>query len=259
MARCQLRAGARASEVNWSCSRPRLAPCPSQPATRQGLFVVQVVSTANKRGDLVKSKVKLTSSMTLKEFENGYWYATELKDFADSIGVASAGKLRKDELEKAVRLFLTTGEVKKPTKRSLSSSGLKDVERGLHLGLLVTLYTNDKETKDFLEREARKLLPDFKRRSGVRYRLNRWREDQLVKGVKITYRDLVAEYVRLNQTEGTFARIPHGRYINFVSDFLAAETDATRADAAKAWRELKAMDVPKDFSSWSKARPPRRR
>src|SRR6059058_3979045 len=122
----------------------------------------------------MKSKTKLTPSMTLKEFENCYWFATELKEFADDIGIPSVGKLRKDELERAIKLFLETGEVTRPTMRTLSSSGLKDVERGLRLDLPVVFYTND-ETKDFLEHEARKLAPGFKRRSGVRYRLNRWR------------------------------------------------------------------------------------
>jgi len=65
----------------------------------------------------MKSKTKLTPSMTLKEFENGYWFATELKEFADDIGVPSVGKLRKDELERAIKLFLETGEVTRPTMR----------------------------------------------------------------------------------------------------------------------------------------------
>ena len=95
----------------------------------------------------------------------------------------------------------------------------------------MVVYTNDKETKDFLEQEAQKLAPGLKRKSGVRYRLNRWREEQLVKGVKLTYGDLVEEYVRLNQTKEPFAQIPIGRYINFVSDFLAAEKGATREQA----------------------------
>jgi hypothetical protein len=196
--------------------------------------------------------------MTLAEFENGYWYTAELKVFADGIGIPSAGKLRKDELERAIKHFLETGRVKRATKRSLASSGLKDVERGLRLDLTIVRYTNDEETKNFLEREAHKLVPSFKRKSGVRYRLNRWREDQIIKGAKITYRDLVAEYVRLNQADGAFARIPHGRYINFMSDFLASEKGATREEAVKAWRQLKSMDVPKDYRSWVKARSSRR-
>ena len=171
----------------------------------------------------MKSKAKLSASMTLTQFDNGYWYATELKKFAETIRLPSAGKLRKDELERAIRLFLKTGEIKNPTKRNLSISGMRDVQRGLRLDLPVVVYTNDKETKDFLEREAQKLAPGLKRKSGVRYRLNRWREERLIKGVKLTYGGLVKEYVRLNRTKGPFAQIPHGRYINFMSDFLAAE------------------------------------
>ena len=47
-------------------------------------------------------------------------------------------------------------------------------------------YTNDKETKDFLEKDAQKFAPGLLRKSGARYRLNRWREEQLVKGVTLT-------------------------------------------------------------------------
>ena len=192
--------------------------------------------------------------MTLTQFDNGYWYASELKDFAETIGIPSASKLRKDELEKALKLFFQTGTVGSPTRRNLSTQRVKDSERGLSLDLPVVVYTNNKETKDFLEREAQKLVPGFKRRSGVRYRLNRWREEQLIKGVKLTYGGLVRKYVQLNQTIGPFAKIPHGRYVNFMSDYLASEKGATREQAIRAWNELKRMDVPKDYRSWVRSR-----
>jgi len=192
--------------------------------------------------------------MTLTQFDNGYWYATELKEFAETIKLPSASKLRKDELEKAIKLFLKTGETKNRLKRDLSMSGIKDIQRGLSLDLPVVRYTNDKETKGFLEREAQKLAPGLKRKSGVRYRLNRWREERLIEGVKLTYGDLVKEYVRLNQTKEPFAQIPHGRYINFMSDFLAAEKGATKEQAMKAWRKLKTLDIPKNYRSWVKSR-----
>ena len=190
--------------------------------------------------------------MTATQFDHGYWYATELKDFAKRIGIPSASKLRKDELERAIHIFLRTGRVDGPIKRSLSTSGVRDVERGLSLDLRVVVYTNDKHTKDFLEREARKLAPDVKRKSGARYRLNRWREDRVANGVKITYRDLVKEYVRLRRTAGSFAQIPHGRYVNFMSNFMSAEQNATREQAIRAWAVLKALDVPKDYRSWKR-------
>lgn len=194
--------------------------------------------------------------MTLTQFENGYWYATELKDFAERVGIPSASKLRKDELEKAIKHYLRTGKVESPTKRDLSAPSkrkTKDVERGLSLNLPVVVYTNDKETKSFLEREAQKLAPGLKRKSGARYRLNRWREEKLINGSKITYGDLVKEHVRLCQSEGPFTQIPIVCYINFMSDFLASEKGATRGQAIQAWKHLKTLDAPKTYRSWLKS------
>ena len=197
---------------------------------------------------------KLWTGMTLRQFDHGYWYATEIKRFARSLGVPAAHKLRKDELEKVIRHFLTHGRVTSPTKRDLSRSGIKDVDRGLRLDRRVILYTNDGETKAFLEREARKLDPTFTRRSGARYRLNRWREAQLVRGVGITYRDLVKEYVRLNRRETTYRRVPSGRYINFLSDFMAANPGASMSAAVRAWKTVKRMNSPKDYRAFARIR-----
>ena len=108
--------------------------------------------------------------------------ATEVKTFAQALGVRAAHALRKDELEKVIRRFLTHGSVTSPTKRDLSRS--------------------------------------FTYRSGSRYRLNRWLEAQLTRGARITYRDLVKEYVRLNRPETTYRRLPVGRYCNCPSDFI---------------------------------------
>src|SRR5262249_18103036 len=191
--------------------------------------------------------------MTVAEFDNGYWYATEIKDFAERIGIPHSNKLRKDELEKSIKLFLQTGKIALPTKRSLTKSGMKDLDRGLNLRLPVINYTSNRETKEFIMREAQKIAPGLKKKTGTRYRLNRWREEQLTMGNKITYRDLVKEYVRLNQIEEPFKQIPVGRYINFLSDFLNSEKDATRADALAAWNQLKRMNVPKTYREWKKA------
>jgi len=190
--------------------------------------------------------------MTVTQFENGYWYATELKEFAEVIGIPSANKLRKDELEKAIISFLSTGAIQSPTRRTLLPTGIRDIEKGLSLKLRVVNYVNDRETKDFLESEARKIVPNLKRKSGARYRLNRWREEQITNGVKITYKDLVIQYVKLNQSRERFAQIPHGRYINFVSDFFAAEKNGTREQAIEAWQQIKKMDGPKTYRSWAR-------
>jgi hypothetical protein len=70
---------------------------------------------------------------------------------------------------------------------------------------------------------------------------------------------MVQEYVRLNQAKEPFAQIPIGRYINFVSDFLAAEKGATREQARNAWQQLKKLDIPKNYRSWAKSQSSRSR
>lgn len=201
-----------------------------------------------------RHKPKLSKSMTEEQFDNGYWYAVEIKAFADEIGIPSASRLRKDELEGLIKHFLRTGQVKSPTRKNLSQSGVRDVEKGLNLKLPVVCYTNDKETKDFIVGEAWKIAPKLKLKSGARYRLNRWREEQIDKGIKITYEDLVRQYVRLNQVEGSFPQALSGRYINFLSDFLAREKNSTREQAMHAWRQLKKFDIPKTYRDWKKYR-----
>jgi len=191
--------------------------------------------------------------MTLREFENGYWYLDQLKDFAGCIGIPAATKLRKDELEKAIVAFLRTGKAALPAKRGLRRTGVKDVERGLSLKLRIENYTSNRETKDFIIEQADLMAPDVREKSGVWYRLNRWREEQIARGKHPTYGNLVRQYIVLNRMS-RFEKIPQDRYINFVADFLEAETAATRAEAIAAWHELKGLDVPKNYVSWVKAR-----
>ena len=115
----------------------------------------------------------LSPTMTLRDFENGYWYLDQLKEFGERIGIPAAKKLRKDELEKAIVTFLRTGTAVLPTKRSLRKTGVKDVERGLHVKLRIENYTSNRETKDFIIEQARLMAPEVRRKSGAWYRLNR--------------------------------------------------------------------------------------
>src|SRR6266536_5817164 len=110
-------------------------------------------------------KPKLSKSMTVRQFDNGYWYALEIKTFADEIGIPTASKLRKDELEELIKHFLRTGHIRNPTRKTLSRSGVRDVERGLSLKLPVVNYTNDAETKDCIVQEALKIAAKLKRKS----------------------------------------------------------------------------------------------
>ncbi len=196
---------------------------------------------------------KLTKDMTLEEFDNGYFYATEIKAFAKSLGVKYVAELRKDELEVIIRNYLKTGKIKQSKRKTLIAKGAKDSDLGLRLDLPIKNYTNNKTTKDFLLREARNMDPDFKLKSGAMYRINRWREAEIDAGHKITYGNLVAEFVNLN-ARGDFKPMAVTRYINFLSEFEAHEKGATRDEAIAAWHELKSMDTPKTYAGWKAAK-----
>src|SRR5215467_15977120 len=124
----------------------------------------------------------LSATMTVRDFENGYWYLDQLKNFAERIGIPAANNLLKDEHERAIVAFLRTGNAALPTKRSLRKTGVKDVERGLNLKLRIENYTSNRETKDFIVKQARMMAPNVRKKSGVWYRLNRWREEQITIG-----------------------------------------------------------------------------
>jgi SAP domain-containing new25 len=72
--------------------------------------------------------------MSLTQFEHGYWFATELKQFAGALGIPSPGRLRKDELERAIKQFLQSGTVAQPRTRSLANS-VRSQPRDVDLGL----------------------------------------------------------------------------------------------------------------------------
>jgi hypothetical protein len=82
--------------------------------------------------------------MSLADFENGYSYAAELKDFAQSIGIAEATRLRKDQLEKNILAFLRTGIVSGASapRRERAKKGESDLSRGLRLEMRIENYTS---------------------------------------------------------------------------------------------------------------------
>jgi hypothetical protein len=192
---------------------------------------------------------KLTRTITEEEFDNGYWYADEIKRFAKQIGIVNSSKLRKDELEQLIRHYIRTGQVKSSNRKNVVKSGTKDLDLGLTASLPVINYTSNKLTKNFIKTEAAKLVPALIIKSGVWYRLNRWRDEQITKGKKITYGDLVKQFIKLNHID-KFEKVAVGRYINFLSDFSANEKGATREHAINEWEKLKKMDIPKDYKSW---------
>lgn len=187
--------------------------------------------------------------MTEQAFDNGYWYADEIKAFAKQIGISNSAKLRKDELEPLIKFYLRTGKIKNSNRKNVVKTGIKDTDIGLTTSLIINHYTNNEQTKNFIIAEAQKIVPGLTIKSGIWYRINRWRDEQTTNGKKITYGDLIKQFVKLNETE-KFEKMAVTRYINFLSDYLANEKGATRQQAINEWKKLKTMDIKKDYKSW---------
>ena len=176
---------------------------------------------------------------------------SELKILAKSLEIPFDSKTRKDQLEKMIIQFLETGTVNKNCYRSKSRN--KDI---LNSHTYVENFSNKKETWEFIHSEMDKRVPGLKPKSGAKYWLNRWIEDKLSDGEKITYNDVICEYIRLNKTEGKLPQIPSCKFNNFISDYLANEKNATREEALEAWNELKAIKAKKDYITWKKINNP---
>ena len=190
--------------------------------------------------------------MTIEEFENTYWYMSELKALAKSLKIPVDSKIRKDQLEALIIQFLKTGTAnKKNSYRSKSRN--RDI---LNNHTYVENFSNKKETWAFIHSEMDKRVRGLKPKSGAKYWLNRWIENKLSHGEKITYDDVICEYTRLNQIEGRLPQIPSCKFNNFISNYLANEKNATREEALAAWNKLKDMKAKKDYITWKKINNP---
>ena len=186
--------------------------------------------------------------MTIKEFENKYWYMSELKALAKSLEIPFDTKTRKDKLEEMIIQFLETGTVNKKNSCRIKNRNIDILNNHSY----VKNFRNKKETWEFINSEMDKRVPGLKPKSGAKYWLNRWIENKLSNGEKITYNDVVCEYILLNKTEEKLPQIPSCKFNNFISDYLANEKNATRKDALEAWTMLKDMKVKKDYITWKK-------
>ena len=186
--------------------------------------------------------------MTIKEFENKYWYMSELKALAKSLEIPFDSRTRKDQLEDMIIQFLEIGTVNKKNSFRIKNRNIDILNNHSY----VKNFRNKKETWEFINSEMDKRVPGLKPKSGAKYWLNRWIENKLSNGEKITYNDVVCEYIRLNKTEEKLPQIPSCKFNNFISDYLANEKNATRNDALEAWTMLKDMKVKKDYITWKK-------
>ena len=193
---------------------------------------------------------KLRPSMSVKEFDDGYFYVAELKVFARQLGIA-VGRRRKLELEAVIRHFLQTGLVLPAKPVPDRRSG--EARDRLAAESIVRNYVDDARTKAFLRDMVHASVPSLKDKSGQWYWLNHWRRMQLQAGERITYADLANRLLELMCTEGRLPRIAAARFNNFITDFREDPINIgkSRAEAVAAWEHIKSVPGPKTYEAYA--------
>ena len=82
------------------------------------------------------------------------------------------------------------------------------------------------------------------------YWINRWREQQLEKGI-LTYGDIVHQFINLSNKKEKLPRIPSTKFNNLITDYVGAKK-GTKTEAIQKWEELKVINIPKTFDEWIK-------
>ncbi|MDE2771912.1 MAG: SAP domain-containing protein [Bacteroidota bacterium] len=187
--------------------------------------------------------------MSLEEFDNGYFYAADLKVFAREIGI-TVGNFRKFELEELIREFLRTGKV--PDYKPVMPRRAGGARDELKPDSVVTNYVGDRRTKDFLLKLVHAKVPDLGSKSGQWFWLNDWRRKMQGAQERFTYRDMADHLRALMQNDGRLPRIPSGRMINFITDFWADPANAgiPRKEVLDAWMWLKVQPGPETYAQY---------
>ncbi len=197
---------------------------------------------------------RLRPSMSVEEFNDGYYYAADLKVFARQLGIA-VGRRHKLEVEASIREFLRTGSV--PLARPEIGQRRGKQRDELAAGTIVRNYVDDRSTKAFLLDLVHARAPSVKDKSGQWYWLNNWRRTQLQSGTNITYADLADRLLELMCTEGRLPRLPAARFNNFITDFRTDPVNKrkSRTEAVAAWEHIKSVPGPKTYEAYAALKP----
>ncbi len=199
---------------------------------------------------------KLRASMSVEEFDNGYYYAADLRVFARLLGI-TVGRRHKLEIEALIRDFLQTRIVPLAEPELGQRRGAERDK--LAAETIVRTYVDDRSTKSFLLDLVHARAPSVKDKSGQWYWLNNWRRTQLQSGTNITYMDLANRLLELMCTEGRLPRIPSARFNNFITDFRADPLNKgkSRTEALAAWEHIKSIPGPKTYEVYAALKPNR--
>jgi hypothetical protein len=220
----------------------------------QGTRKQNVESDPSPPAQGAEGRPPLTPQTSINVFRNHYWYLHELAAFCRQHGLAASGQ--KHELVARIEAFLKTGRrdaAARPRPRTKSAAAIRTDP--LTLDTVVTdNFKCDAETRAF-----------FKSAIGDHFHftahLQQFRREQQRNGVRLTYGDLVREWLAEHERrkdpkyKSTIAR--YWQYNQFVRDFMADKPrNAGKgiSEAARAWNITRAHSGPHNYAEYLRLR-----
>ena len=169
---------------------------------------------------------KLTRNLKPEEFKEYYFLKEELKDFCRSEGLKVGGS--KEDLEKRVVHYLATGEeLKEPKVRQSSKETVTEISLDSKLG---ENFKCSEDKRAFFEKEIG---------SGFKFKVKfqKW----LKANPEKTYRDAVAAYHEIQNSDEKTEIGKQFQYNRYVRDFFKNNDDKSLDDAIKCWKYKKSL------------------
>lgn len=187
---------------------------------------------------------KLTNRLDPKTFKECYFLKAELTNFCKENRLSTAGM--KPEISERIYQFLKTGKKIKFTQEKNTSC---DSDKLLTPKTVVVNYKNDPATRDFFIKHIGK---HFK----FSARVNIFRKAAIAKGEKITYGDLIKEWLKEHELrKNKSIKLPIMKsceYNQFTRDYYAENPHAPRKSVIAAWKQARILAGEHTYKHWAK-------
>lgn len=173
----------------------------------------------------------LTKDISVESFKDFYWLKEELQSFCRENGMSALGS--KIEITNRIEIFLRTGEIKKPQRKSNTNKKLPPQEN-LSLD---TVITENHRCSQNVRKFFKSVVPKF--------HFSTFIQNFIKNNVGKTYRDVVKAWNEEEERmkDPSYKRIiaPQFEYNQFIRDFFADPKNqgVSREKAIKAWNETK--------------------
>ena len=175
----------------------------------------------------------LTKDISVESFKDFYWLKEELQSFCRENGISASGS--KIEISDRIEIFLRTGEIKKPIRKSKVN---KKVEPQVDLSL-DTVITENHRCSQNVRAFFKTVIPKF--------HFSTYIQNYFKNNVGKTYRDVVDAWYEEEERkkDPSYKKniAPQFEYNQFIRDFFADPKNQgkSREEAIESWNETKKL------------------